>query len=224
MLRQSDGACPVARGASRDRIGEYPLPPLRSPSVSRALILAVALLAVLPAQADPPPRRFTVTPTVEGYACEAVMRVAVPIQRAWEVMTDFEAMSRFVPNLRQSHVTRREGSVIHVEQVGVAHFGPLAFEFTLERRLELTPPRMIVAESVRGTIRRYRSTLYLTAEREGTRLTYRVDLEPGLLAGTVLSREFLEHELREQLLAMEAEMLRREAAAEAAAGVPAAGR
>jgi len=192
--------------------------------VSRALILAVALLAGLPAQADPPPRRFTVTPTAEGYACEAVMRVAVPIQRAWEVMTDFDAMARFVPNLRLSRVVKREGNVLDVEQVGVAQFGPLSLEFTMERRLELTPPRLIAAELVRGTVRRYRSTLYLTAEREGTRLTYRVDLEPGFVAGAVLTREFLEHELREQLLAMEAEMLRREAAADARAGVPAAGR
>jgi len=181
--------------------------------VSRALILAVAFLAGLPALADPPPRRFTVTPTAEGYHCEAVMRVAVPIQRAWEVMTDFDAMSRFVPNLRQSRVAKREGSVLHVEQVGVAQFGPFSLEFTMERRLELTPPRLITAELVRGTVRSYRSTLYLTAEREGTRLTYRVDLEPGLVAGAVLTREFLEHELREQLLAMEAEMLRRESAA-----------
>jgi carbon monoxide dehydrogenase subunit G len=150
--------------------------------------------------------------------------IPVPPALAWEVMTDFESMARWVPNLRSSRVLRREGPVVHVEQVGIASFGPLSFDFTMVRRLELEPPLHIAAEQVRGTLRRYRSTIRLAPHRAGTRLTYRVDLEPGLLVGAILSRDFIEHEIREQFGAIAQEMVRREAArgASALGTVPAA--
>lgn len=181
----------------------------------RTLLLLAALILAAPAHpsaAEPFFRRVTVTPQGEGYRCEAVMVAPVPIAVAWETMSDFDNMSRFVPNLRESRVQRREGSTAWVEQVGVAAFGPLSVEFTSERRLELTPPRLIQSEQVKGTVKRYRSTLILTQEREGTRLTYRVDLEPGPLLGLLLSREFIRHEIAEQFGAMGVEMIRRDAA------------
>jgi len=178
--------------------------------VPRALLFAAALLACGPVlAADPEFRRISVVPSAEGYACDSEMVIPVPPALAWEVMTDFDSMARWVPNLRSSRVLMRQGAVVHVEQVGIAAFGPLSFDFTMVRRLELEPPHHIAAEQVRGTLRRYRSTIRLLPDKAGTRLTYRVDLEPGLLVGAILSRDFIEHEIREQFGAIAKEMVRR---------------
>lgn len=187
--------------------------------MSRAFILAAAILACGPAlAADPVFSRVSVVPRGEGYACDSEMLIPVPPALAWEVMTDFDSMARWVPNLRSSRVLRREGPVVTIEQVGIAQFGPLSFDFTMERRLDLSPPTGIAAVQTRGTLKRYQSTIRLLPDKGGTRLTYRVDIEPGLLVGAILSKEFIEHELREQFGAIAGEMVRRDAARSATAG------
>jgi carbon monoxide dehydrogenase subunit G len=162
--------------------------------------------------ADAEFRRVVVTARADGFACDSEMLIPVPPALAWEVMTDFDSMARWVPNLRLSRVLKREGPVVHIEQVGIAAFGPLSFDFTMVRRLELEPPTLITAEQVRGTLKGYKSTVRLASENGGTRMTYRVDLDPGMLLSAILSRDFIEHEIREQFGAIAAEMVRRDGA------------
>ncbi len=181
--------------------------------MSRVLPLLAALVLCAPAfAAEAQFRRVVVTPTAEGFACDSEILIPVPPALAWEVMTDFDSMARWVPNLRASRVLKREGPVVHIEQVGIAAFGPFSFDFTMVRRLELDPPTGILAEQVRGTLKRYRSTLRLAAEKGATLMTYRVEIEPGILVGAVLTKDFIDHELREQFVAIAAEMIRRDAA------------
>lgn len=192
----------------------------------RALAAAAMLILALPALAQEASfRRITVTPTAEGYACDSEMRIPVPPELAWEVMTDFDSMAAWVPNLRSSRVVSREDRTVVIEQVGNATFGPLSFDFTMERRLALDPPRGMTAVQTKGTLRKYSSMLRIAPERGATRLRYRVDIEPGLLLGAILSKEFVEHELKEQFTAIAAEMQRRYAALQRAeAGTSGAGR
>lgn len=178
----------------------------------RASLLIAAILVAASAEASGIDwQRLAVVPRAEGFYGEAVLHVPVPPALAWEVMTDFEAMPRFVPNLRSSSVLQREGRVMHVEQVGIAAFGPFSFDFTMVRRLELEAPSAILGEQVRGTLERYRSALRLDPEKGGTRMTYRAQIDPGLVLGTILSKEFIEHEIRRQFTALAAEMVRRSA-------------
>jgi carbon monoxide dehydrogenase subunit G len=189
--------------------------------VSRALLLIAFLLLSAPASpAETEFRRITVTPKGDGYFCDSEMVISVPPALAFEVMTDYDSMAKWVPNLRSSRVVKREGAVVHVEQVGIARFGPLSFDFTMVRRGELDPPKGIALEQVQGTLRRYRSRVLFAQERGATRLTYLVEIEPGLLLGAILSKDFIEHEIREQFEAIAAEMVRRHALA-AAASAPA---
>lgn len=178
-----------------------------------AFIAAFLFACALPSPAaDENVRRVTVTPGADGYYCEAVMVVPVSVTTAFSTMTDFDTMAKWVPNLRQSRVTKREGNVVWIEQVGVAQFGPLSVDFSSERRLELSPPRIITSELVKGTVKRYRSTLYLTPDRGGTKVTYRVEIDPGPIVGLVVSAEFIRHEISEQFAAIADEMVRRELA------------
>jgi hypothetical protein len=49
----------------------------------------------------------------------------------------------------------------------------------------------------------------LEPEGQGVRLNYHLEMAPGLLAGAVLSKDFLEHELVEHFAAIVDEMRRR---------------
>ena len=180
--------------------------------MARVLLLLAALLFVAPP--DPAAqefRRVAITPLPDGHFIDAVMVIPVPTAIAWEVMTDFDSLAKWVPNLRSSRVLQREGNRVLIEQVGIAQFGPFSFDFTMERRLGLDPPSGFSAVQTRGTLKRYQSTLRLEPEKGATRLTYRVQIEPGLLLGAILSKEFIEHEFREQFEAIAAEMVRRDA-------------
>lgn len=192
----------------------------------RVLAAAAALLLAFPALAQEATfRRIEVTPTAEGYSCDAEMRIPVAPELAWEVMTDFDSMARWVPNLKSSRVLKQEDRTVTIEQVGTASFGPVSFDFTMERRLSLDPPRGMTAVQLKGTLRKYQSTLRLAPERGATRLRYRVEIEPGTLLGVILSKEFVEHELKEQFTAIAAEMQRRHAAREGGgSGQPASAR
>jgi carbon monoxide dehydrogenase subunit G len=178
----------------------------------RWLALGLLVQAFQAAAADSPyVRSVAVTRDGDSYVCEAVLFAPVPQALAWEVLTDVDHMVDWVPNLRESRVLKREGDVAFIEQVGLAQFGFLSFTFTTERRLEMSRPVSISAVQIRGDARRYNSLLRLSPEAAGTRLAYRAEFEPGLLAALVLSREFFEHEIGEQFTAMIGEMVRRNA-------------
>ncbi len=173
------------------------------------LLLAVLLLPATAWAQGAPVRSVTVTHAGGTYFCDAVLFAPVPQPLAFDVLTDVDHMVDWVPNLRQSRVLGREGNVVLIEQVGLAQFGWLSFNFRTERRLVLSRPTTIDAVQLRGSATRYNSSLRLTPEAGGTRLDYHAEFEPGLLASIVLSREFMEHEIAEQFTAMIQEMVRR---------------
>jgi len=177
------------------------------------LLLAIHLLPAMAWAQGTYVRSLTVTHAGGAYVCDAVLFAPVPQGLAFDVLTDVDRMVDWVPNLRQSRITRREGNVAWIEQVGLAQYGILSFNFSTERLLVLNRPSSIDAVQLRGTANKYNSFLRLTPEAGGTRLDYHAEFEPGLLASIVLSREFMEHEIAEQFTAMIQEMVRRYAKA-----------
>ena len=173
------------------------------------LLLAVLLLPITTWAQGHYVRSLTVTHAGGIYFCDAVLFAPVPPPLAFDVLTDVDRMVEWVPNLRQSRILNREGNIVLIEQVGLAQFGLLSFNFSTERRLVLDRPTTIDAVQLRGSANRYNSNLRLTPETGGTRLDYHAQFEPGLLAAIVMSRDFMEHEIAEQFTAMIQEMVRR---------------
>ena len=60
------------------------------------------------------------------YFADLSLQVAVPPATAIEVLTDFEHMAAFVPNLVNSRIISRTGNVYLIAQQGKARFGPLS--------------------------------------------------------------------------------------------------
>jgi ribosome-associated toxin RatA of RatAB toxin-antitoxin module len=125
------------------------------------------------------------------------------------VLTDFDHMAQWVPNVAESKVLKRDDNSVTIEQHGVAKYGALSFPYTTERKIEMKPMGSIDSLQTKGSLRRVASTLQLQPEGKGTRLTYHLELEPSLLASALLSKDFLQHEVGEQFTAIIAEMVRR---------------
>jgi carbon monoxide dehydrogenase subunit G len=192
----------------------------RAPAALATLALlvsaAVAAIAPGPARAQPAsaPSPATIAVTREGgnYYVDASLFTTAPPAVAWEVLTDFDHMAAFVPNLERSRAIVRSPNRVTLQQRGVARFGPLAFPFESEREIEVVPIEIIRSRQTRGSMRHLLSLTTLAPDGTGTRIDYHVEVDPGALYPAFLTQTFLRDEINEQFLAIEREMRRRAAA------------
>lgn len=180
-------------------------------SLRRAARTLAALLLTVSAGAfaQSPIRSIDIAQTPDGYTANVVMFAPVSASVAWEVLTDFENMEKWVPNVRESKVTARDADAVTVEQQGVARFGIASFPYVSVRQMQLKPQETIRSTQIKGSMRRLESLMTVAADGNGTRLTYHLEMVPAGLAAAALSKDFLEHELREQFAAIVGEMVRR---------------
>lgn len=134
--------------------------------------------------------------------------VAPPI--AWEVLTDFDHMAEFVPNLESSRILGRDADSITFAQKGRIKFGIFSFGFESERRVEMRPREgILLARALSGTAKHMASEMRLTSDSGGTRLDYRVEMIPGRWYPSSFGVSGMRHEMAEQFTAIAGEMLRR---------------
>jgi len=140
------------------------------------------------------------------------LSLAVPVSPplALEVLTDFEHMAGFVPNLSLSKVLAHEGRIFRIFQQGRANFGPLSFDFESERQIEVFPDGRLLSRGISGTSRYLRSELAITSLNDGIRLDYRIEMVPDRWLPPGIAIYFIRHELAEQFMALGREMERRQ--------------
>ena len=76
--------------------------------------------------------------------------VAAPRSIAWDVLTDYDHMAKFVSNLVESSVRMRFGNRAQVYQKGKASRGPLSIAFENVREVEFLPQSEIRSKLVSG--------------------------------------------------------------------------
>ena len=184
----------------------------------RRLALLALLLAITAAGAtEPPPAALddddvAVDYRAGTYWAPLSRRAAVPPALAIEVLTDFEQMARFVPNLNSSRIVARHGNVYRIAQQGVARFGPFTFAFESERQVELLPDGRLLAKGLSGSSKYMRSELRVQplGQGEASRLDYRIELAPDRWLPSSIGVNFMRHELAEQFTALVREMEKRQ--------------
>lgn len=178
------------------------------PFVPGLVLLATspAVLAAGPAVLDQDVR---VARADGGFVVDVVMHAPVRPAQAWAVLTDFEHMASFVPNLKISRVLERSDSVLKVQQQGVARYGLFSASFESLREIRLTPSSEIRAHGLGGNIQRMESLMRLEPEGNGTRLSYHAEALPGFWFPPMIGPALVRHETAEQFSAMLDEMQRR---------------
>ncbi len=175
--------------------------------------LSLLLWAAFVAGAEEAPPQARITPddirftrTGDGFRVEATIVAPVPLDIAWQVLTDFEHMARFIPNLERSSVVSRKGNSLLVDQQGKIHFGPFSMVFGSTRDVVLQPMREIRARQITGTARSMDSTMRLQPIAEGTLLEYRADVVPDSYLPPMFGPGAVRREMADQFAAILSEM------------------
>jgi len=203
-----EGRTVVGRAAGWVGIG-VPGAPSRS---ARKLSMALCVLSCGAVFAASPSEEVEVssTRTGEEMTLTATMYVPVKPRVAWAVLTDFDRMARWVPNLQESRVVSKPGErPLRLAQAGMKRVGLLTFAFESVREIELTPMQFMKVKGLSGNMRKWESTTRLSAEGEGTRVDYHLQFIPSYWVPPLIGPALITRESRLQFEAIIAEMKRR---------------
>lgn len=143
------------------------------------LCLCLMMLCALPGWAAP-----ALTVGVERadgvYRISARGEVAAAPAAVWRILTDYEHMAEFVPDLERARVLSRSGDEAVIEQFGVARFLFFRRAIRLVVQARERPITQIDISLVDGDMKLYHCTWQLTAvpATGGTRVDYRGTLAP----------------------------------------------
>src|SRR2546430_317601 len=100
----------------------------------------------------------------------ALMQVDARI--AWEVLSDYDHLAQFIPDMKSSRVVSRDGNRVRVEQKG--DFGFFFYRQPVEVMLEVAeePRRRIDARRISGNIRDLETRYELETSDAGVKLDY----------------------------------------------------
>jgi len=175
----------------------------------RGCLALIACALAASASAESPVRSIDVTYDGDTYILTAQMFAPVSQAIAWDVLTDFANMAKWVPNVVESRIVKPGDKQMTIEQKGNAKFAGLSFSYTSLREIVLNPQATILSTQVKGSMRKQVSLMTLSSEGDGTKLQYRLELVPTWPASSVLSPDFLKHETTEQFTAIIEEMVKR---------------
>ena len=170
--------------------------------------LAIWML-VANAAAQSPVRSIDVTHDGDAYVVKAQMFAPVSRAVAWDVLTDFPNMAKWVPNVTDSTIVKPGDKQFTIEQRGTAKFVGLSFSYTSLREIVVNPQTTIESTQIKGSMKLQHSLMTVSPDGDGTRMQYQLELVPSLLASAVMSEDFLKHEIEEQFTAIVGEMIKR---------------
>ncbi|GAC1505111.1 MAG: hypothetical protein NVS1B6_13070 [Steroidobacteraceae bacterium] len=147
----------------------------------------------------------------------ASAEMQVDLSTVWNVISDYDHLAEFIPDVRSSRVVQRDGHNVLIEQTG--EFGFLFFRQPVDVQLAVveSPPRRIVARAVGGNLTEMEGRYTLENLPTGAvRLSYSARLVPEFPVPPFIGRTVVRNVLARQFTAMVKEILRRDAAARSA--------
>jgi uncharacterized membrane protein len=182
----------------------------RLPSSGLALLLAAAVAAT-PAHAVTDAADIAVSVEKDGAAVK--VRVDCPVDApravAWDVLTDYDNMAKFVSNLTQSVVRMRFGNRAQVYQKGKASRGPLSIAFENVREVDMSPQTEIRSKLISGDTMPAEFVTRLE-ERDGrVHIVHTGRYTPSLWVPPIVGPALIEAETRKQYGEIRAEIERR---------------
>jgi carbon monoxide dehydrogenase subunit G len=182
-----------------------------APFLMLLLLLAAPLRGALAAGVD----RINVETDGQGelITVTASADMQVDPRTVWAVISDYDRLAEFIPDMRSSRVIRRDGDQVLVEQTG--EFGFLFFRQPIEVWLAVSesPPRRIVAHAVGGNLQSMEGR-YVVESLAGNqvRLSYSGRLVPGFQVPPFVGRMAVRSTMDRQFRALVQEIVRRDAA------------
>lgn len=177
-------------------------------------MLAIAVLvAFFPiAYADPAQGKdIAVDVGMQGDVIIVNVSLAVPATpgETWEVLTDYDRMSEFLPNLEFSKKVAGSENKYQVAQKGKAFFGLFTFRFDSVREVTLVPYTEIHSRAISGSFKKSDGYTQLIPSDDGTRIVYHSETLPNVRLPNGITIALTERLMRDQFENMRMEILRR---------------
>jgi ribosome-associated toxin RatA of RatAB toxin-antitoxin module len=178
----------------------------------RLLLAAGAIQTAVACAAE----QMDVATVRNGGALEVHARATIraPHSVIWQTLTDYDRLAEFIPGMRKSRVTDRQGSRVTVEQTGAAGF--LIFTYTFDVVLESDehPPSAIGVRLLRGNLKQLEGGYRIepSPAREGEYiLRWNGVVEGDIALPQVIAVPLMRARIEDQFYGMVREIERREA-------------
>ncbi len=168
-------------------------------------LLCCLLIACAPAMAAEPEvaARRIESGGEQVFEVEASGSVKAPPTAVWKVLTDYERMPDFVPDLTRARVISRTGSRVILEQAGVARFMFLSRAIHLVVQVNETPMSVIDITLVTGDMKLYDCRWRLTPLADGgTRIDYSGHMVPKFYVPGVLGSNLIRRDITRMMQAV----------------------
>lgn len=136
----------------------------------------------------------------------AKIQIPHPAEQVWQVLTNYQALANFIPNLTQSRLLKHPTGGIRLEQVGSQRFLRLNFSARVVLDLEENFPDEINFNMVEGDLKAFVGSWqlkpYSISGKSGTSLRYTVRVWPKRTMPVAVIEHRLSSDLRLNLLAI----------------------
>lgn len=146
------------------------------------------------------------------YEIDATGTVAAPLPRVWRILTNYERMTEFVPDLESSKVLSRNGNDVMLEQFGVARLLFMTRPIHLIVRVNEQPMSAIDISLVSGDMKQYaaRWELIPVPETGGTRLIYKGRMMPNFYVPSLFGSKMIHNDVEHMMRAVLTRLDRRD--------------
>lgn len=181
----------------------------------RLLPLLVSTCVLPAAAASEPPALALAVERVDGtdggkvYQIVASGTVAATPGAVWRILTDYDHLADYVPNLQSAHVVSRDGDRVIVDQLGNTRFLFFSRAIHLVTQVHEQPPHAIDVTLVEGDMKVYRCrwTLSPTAAG-GTRVAYDATIAPNFYVPGIVGVPLVRKDIAAMMTAVLARMER----------------
>ncbi|MBW4646219.1 MAG: SRPBCC family protein [Goleter apudmare HA4340-LM2] len=136
----------------------------------------------------------------------ATIQIPHPVEKIWQVLTDYESLADFIPNLAKSRLLEHPDGGIRLEQIGSQRL--LNFNFCARVVLDLEEcfPKEINFRMVEGDFKGFSGSWclkpYSLGEFMGTHLCYTIQVWPKLTMPLKIIESRLTNDMQLNLLAI----------------------
>ena len=145
---------------------------------------------------------------------DARLRVDVHHHIAWQVLTDYDNLARFVPGLTSSGIVSAPGAPMRLKQTGQSGFLWLTLPIEVVVQIDEIPLEAIRFIAVSGTLKSKSGEWRIEAQGDATLLIYRASIVPGFWVPPLIGTAVMAQDVRSKLVGVANEMMRRAASAQ----------
>jgi ribosome-associated toxin RatA of RatAB toxin-antitoxin module len=137
----------------------------------------------------------------------AKVKISRSPEIVWKLLTDYEALADFIPNLAKSRLLKHPQGGIRLEQVGSQRL--LNFNFCARVVLDLQEyfPKEITFQMIEGDLKEFSGSWQLqpctVADQQGTNLCYSIFVHPKRITPIGVIEKRLSQDLRMNLFAIQ---------------------